>query len=608
MNLSKPSLPNLTINLGITGHRDLPDGKIDGIKTQLNHTFSFVKDFVDYAFEKDLSKYYSLVPPKYFLISPLACGSDRIAAYSALENHFKLQCPIPFGRIGYKEDFETEDSKNEFDRLINDINCERVFELNIDFKDRSAAYLNIGEIVVGHSDILIAIWDGIENNKIGGTGHIVAIAKEQNVPILWIDSNKPENKKLLYLNQEIDFSETALKEVIKSLIYPDGDSDFDELYNNEPTRYWKFSSVSPRIKHLLINGFFKKISLRNERYSKNAQEGWSTFWYGLSAENGSCKTYAEENFKANYQWLDCLSMTYADSYRSAGILRHVSLFLSTLGLGIGFYYGFWYNGGGDKAPSIMLVREIGFAMQALFIYLIRRIYKKNEKERWHQKYIDYRILAEMLRHSILLTSIGTSVHGIILPAFLKKDGVNWINWHFRAIIRSAGIPNILVTAEQLANTRTLINNLLDSQIDYHSSSEINNRKISGRLKKASDFFATATFNVILLRVGVYILNALSFIQIMDGHLVDILVKTSNVLCLLFPALMLLFDSVSIQGGYDMLGQRSAAMKNDLKKLRELTSINADYLTLKQVIHSAAMLMVAEVSDWRLFVNTKKVKK
>jgi len=56
-----------------------------------------------------------------------------------------------------------------------------------------AAYEAVGRLVLRHSDILIAIWDGVKPEGEGGTGQIVDEAMRSEIPTLWIHAHAPHD-------------------------------------------------------------------------------------------------------------------------------------------------------------------------------------------------------------------------------------------------------------------------------------------------------------------------------------------------------------------------------------------------------------------------------
>ncbi len=62
-----------------------------------------------------------------------------------------------------------------------------VFEL--DGVREDSPYVTVGEVVLSHSDILVAIWDGAPANGAGGTAEVVETARVQGMPIFWLETN-----------------------------------------------------------------------------------------------------------------------------------------------------------------------------------------------------------------------------------------------------------------------------------------------------------------------------------------------------------------------------------------------------------------------------------
>jgi len=154
------------IIIGVIGHRDLIEE--DQLITNINKFFEMLR-------QKHPHK-------KIILLSPLADGADRLVARQFLahfKNHkpSKLIVPMPFDRERYMEDFDAS-SKKEFQTLLNA--STKSFQVPSLHQN---GYLDVGRYVVDHVDILLALWDGTFNGKVGGTGDIVNYAKEQGVEV-----------------------------------------------------------------------------------------------------------------------------------------------------------------------------------------------------------------------------------------------------------------------------------------------------------------------------------------------------------------------------------------------------------------------------------------
>lgn len=159
------------VTIGVTGHRDLDDleqisSGVDEALLKIKHSFP----------KEDLT-----------IISPLAEGADRLVVWRAMENNVvHLVVPLPLEISDYMLDFNSISSKAEFVTLLEQ--AAQVIELQAG-ENREASYLAAGLYVLDHSDVLIAVWDGQPARGLGGTGQIVAAARQQKMPLAWVFTN-----------------------------------------------------------------------------------------------------------------------------------------------------------------------------------------------------------------------------------------------------------------------------------------------------------------------------------------------------------------------------------------------------------------------------------
>lgn len=166
--MQKSEQPKREIAIGITGHRWIEETRE-------------IRAAIDRVIERILQTY----PDHMLLIlSPLAQGADRIVAKRLLHHQgTKLTATLPMPIEKYLMDFPSDESKIEFHHLLDQ--AEEIIELP-HRTSRDEAYLAVGRYVLDHCDLLIAVWDGQVAKGVGGTGEIVSIARERNLPIAWI--------------------------------------------------------------------------------------------------------------------------------------------------------------------------------------------------------------------------------------------------------------------------------------------------------------------------------------------------------------------------------------------------------------------------------------
>jgi hypothetical protein len=156
------------LRIGVTGHRKLPEGK-DLIKA--------VNDAIDLAISRSgYSAADRHTPLKLTVVSALAEGADRIVAREVLDRNGSLVCVLPVAKTDlelYRADFESEESKQEFDDLHGRAQQVIAPREHISPEQRDAGYLWAGQEVARRSDVIIAIWDGQAPRGVGGTADLI---------------------------------------------------------------------------------------------------------------------------------------------------------------------------------------------------------------------------------------------------------------------------------------------------------------------------------------------------------------------------------------------------------------------------------------------------
>jgi hypothetical protein len=150
--------------VGVTGHRDLRAADVDALAAQ-------VREFL-----LDLRARYPALP--LVLLSPLADGADSLAAEVAFDLGLRVIAPLPLPEPLYREDFDGPDGLARFDRQ-----SARAERLRLPLLDDDAArsagpardrqYAEAGMFVSRHCHVLLALWDGRDQDAPGGTAQVV---------------------------------------------------------------------------------------------------------------------------------------------------------------------------------------------------------------------------------------------------------------------------------------------------------------------------------------------------------------------------------------------------------------------------------------------------
>jgi len=168
-------LKSVPFLIGITGHRDLTDDD----QAAVSDTVS------------DVLRHYQAAMPNtdIALVSGLAIGADQVAAEAALRIpgvHVIAVLPMPLDE--YRRDFRGVDLER-FDGLL--AQCSGIIDTSIYMEVppvegpeyRNALYQNAGRFIARNCPVLIAAWDGLPPEFIGGTADIVYFKCAELIPL-----------------------------------------------------------------------------------------------------------------------------------------------------------------------------------------------------------------------------------------------------------------------------------------------------------------------------------------------------------------------------------------------------------------------------------------
>jgi hypothetical protein len=175
------------IRIGITGHRNLTGEQLLRIEPAIKRVIENIKHYAQNIDHNNLPVLFT---------SAIATGADTLFANVALK-YFEgsLDIYLPFEKEEYLKDFNTQQDKEEFERIMREPKVKNVVIINkLSAGNRDDLYLQAGKKVVDDSQYIIAVWDEKKARGVGGTGDIVAYAVAQSKNVLVIN---PDHEKLI---------------------------------------------------------------------------------------------------------------------------------------------------------------------------------------------------------------------------------------------------------------------------------------------------------------------------------------------------------------------------------------------------------------------------
>ncbi len=643
-----PPRPPLVVRIGIVGHRWDRLGPAPGpesapsadwqprleacsrverlLATTMTAVLSQVASRVASIGAEPSNGYAMEHPPRVAVVSGMAEGADRIAAHTALELGLELWAVLPFEAAEYRKDFDgawrpplwsRPGAAADFDGLL--ARAASTLEMDGNLRHRAGAYEPLGRAVLAHADLLLVVWDGDESRGAGGTADLVGEARRQDIPIVRIDPARPQS---CWLEDPRDPDQgrsvglERLERRLNDLIQPPeiaglvGPEEWNgrDAFNREVvvrgrllgksygavTRFfgachqWPVQAFAPSALAWLgiIRRLFKP-SLPAD-YAAATADKWRTRW--ANDANLEAGPKAIDALAPIHGWLDHLARNYADRYRSAFTVVFSLAWIATVAAVLGLAAAFL------AAPSAHL-----WAWTELAVMLgILGLTMWGKHERFHEKWISYRLLAEQFRHQTFLWPLGAASTVGRLPTRPSDDDprVAWTGWMYRAWVRQLGLPTARMSPSHLAWCRRMLRDReIPSQRVYHDQAAERYRHLSHVVHTRTEaLFATA----LILAAVHFSETAVHFLGALVGLPGELAGPAISVLSVFLPA-----RAAALHGWAGHADFRSAALRSAQIELRlEQLELEIDGLadgssrTLGQLGLDAAAAMEGELGAWR----------
>ncbi|MFY9555795.1 MAG: hypothetical protein WAV47_13870 [Blastocatellia bacterium] len=620
--LTNPPRAPLVLRVGVVGHRPdpkkraMPDTRalqnISGkLLLHIQDTFAGVADA-----HRDLFS----APPKrpdgkpagLRLISALAEGADQWVASKAAELGYELQAVLPFEQSEYEQDFQDSRILSEFRRLRGLATA--LFEMDGCRERSGESYLAAGRVILNQTDLLVALWDGKDSHGIGGTGQIVREALQRGIPTLWVNWGTPSSWHLMrpawrLIQQPIDVQGDMrlLAEQVTELLVPlyanhngrePNDRQAGEAYFRERRRSWTLLGGWWNFFRDLLRGRPAPLTIRVPEFIPATRASWHKDWHGGPGEKRQHKLprpvidWVEHSIIPHYAWANHLSIYYANHYRSSFVWIYL---LGTMAVLLALI--------GKTAHASHTVEVILIAAEVIVICIIIGLTGYGRRRRWHERWIDYRTLAERLRLVHFYCLLGGLWQNANVPSHLATYGnpaATWMQWHARAVERAVGLPRIAVRTDYLSACKELLlEALIEGQENYHEENVKRLGSTDRRLHRFGEwlFIATLIGCVVHLIVGLRWERFGESAEAWDRWLI---------FCAAFlPALGAAMAAIRSQGEFHRVVQRSRAMSDELEQLKDAVAniptrpneLNSQLL--QQAVEQTTRLMYNEVLDWRI---------
>jgi hypothetical protein len=618
----EPRAP-LVFRIGGIGHRSIEAEDVLGLNTTLTAIFDVVRAVARKALAVSRDAYRANSDLDLFVLSPLAEGADRLVALAGLDKGFRLGAVIPFAPEVYESTFDMSSSPRqateEFRELLSLAALPSGYGVLALDGDTSAhakakAYRDCAAVLADWSDLLIAVLQG---DRWGSeTGISVRDAIDRGVAVVIIDPHDPARFQLAHggeLLEPEDSTPSKLESLIADLLAPAQatlaeSADFTGLrtYLQERVRlcdpiasdyesagpfraetiapFWisPFRWLNPAIINLPQK--FTRWRLKRRLPAANQSHAWDL---PFDRESGS----AFVDLFLRQQRADATANAYAALHRSGQILV---VFLS---LSIGMMAAFAAN----KTNPYLMALELVLLAYVLVVVVVA------QRERWLERWLDYRLIAEVLRCAkFLLVSGRCALAPSVGRAFVaRSESTNWVFTYCRSIFRNLRLSMPGRSANVHPRSRAavadyLVHQCIDAQVSYHMETSSLRHGVEKVLQWMGVCVLAASFAV--LAVNVVIGFHFAGIDKILGALMHQPLAVDIAASL--PAIASAILALRSYGEHMVVVRRSRAVLTVLALHRQQIAESATILALQQRLEASLVVQLRDVEGWFEIFSSK----
>jgi hypothetical protein len=622
MPIVHPPKPRLTLRIGIAGHRpDKLRGEAVGrIAGQLRSVFAAIDTAA-----KDIlvanKECFADEPPVVRLLSGFAEGADQLAV-EACPDGWQVEAILPFPKneyVGYlaKDQPDPAGIASSFEKLL--ASAKTLTELSPgtrqapghqhhdehEARHRGRGYADAGTYFLAQLDVLIAVWDG-KPPKTGGTGAMARHAFEGGIPVVWLSLEQNEPARLIKgfdkhgdpVAPEPDASAGPLAAALHVIFGPPAESDPEGGqsprarlldYYQETWREGCSFVVYDCLKRL-ATWQRPRLVIRFHPFEQLCRE-WEKFIADTpNAED--LRARIRRVLLPRFVWADTLAIYFSHQYRSTYVLAYM-LSAAAVFVALGGLFK-------SDAKAVFVVIEL--VIVGIIIWMIWY----GRRWRWHERWLDYRALAENLRHCRFLAFAGEFGRARQPSKEANRSESSWVLWYLRATLREVGLPTALLDETyQWKLLNATLGHEIEEQLKYHKANITSASNIDRLLHWSGVFcfYFTAAFLCIFLLA--YIGSYFNFVGPLDA-LKSVMTLASAGL----PALGAALAGIRVHGDFEGSKERSVYMVDALNAHKqEYTATINRGITLNEtaeMLLKTARVMSEDIAAWQALYGRKRL--
>jgi hypothetical protein len=623
-----PPKPRLTLRVGVTGHRPdkLAGEAVEGVARQLERVFAAVGGAAEKILRANKSVY-AEAPPIIRLTCGFAEGSDLLAVKSCPAT-WQVEAVLPFPLEEYIKDFRQSaagDGRDVSGALREALKrATTVTELPPPRRDdRERSYAEAGGYLLRQIDMLVAVWDGLPP-KPGGTGALARKAFESGIPLVWIASSGEGDPRLVTGFDDaggpkaanVDATDGPLEDALWPIFAAPAQRASDgRRYESSRTalerylgEFWRHNTYWTAFDVLKRIATHKLPRWRIHSAPPEHRTGeWAPF-LNEAPQASNLRARLETVLLPRFIWADELAVHFSHRYRSVYVLSYL---LSALAVVIALL-GIFRDTLESKVTYVVVeLVVIGFIIGMVLL---------GRRWLWHERWLQYRTLAENLRHARFLAYVSEFGRIHVPSADPEDSEPSWMLWYIRATMREIGLPTAVLHGNyQWKLLKATLVHEIEAQLHWHRANKQASRRMDHGLHHIGNFCFILTFVLLVIFLAMYGIEWFWHGPI--GHrpheslspLAVVLLWLKPLVTLFaagLPALGAAFAGIRVQGDFEGSRERSDHMEEILgKRAEDFRTAEHQPLALEetaQMLIATAQAMSEDVAAWQELYGRKRL--
>jgi hypothetical protein len=583
--------PEPVLTIGVTGHRRLQINSADAhhMEESVRLVLGTLRSSLEQVVTADAS-FFSAHPPRLRIISMIAEGADVLVCNVARSMKIQISCVLPFPANDYLQDFTTPERARMTSQAIDDAAARLVLPGSRNEGDR--AYERANQVILAHSDILLAVWDGARAAGRGGTGDVVQAAVDAAVPTVVVNPQPLTDVMFIRAPTEIEFdgpsafelprrplSVSAATELVRNALGPPSGNtqrqNLQELFEETaPPKTW-------RVEYPIL---LKVVAFKSREKLAHNVAIETKFAQAADEQHQSESKGVDRLLGYRLRRLDALAAHYSQKYRSSVVSGSIFLIVAAAIPGI---VGLLVP---QVAGQAIILQVVANGLILIDGYI-------REKNRWQERWLDFRTTAERLRSLLFLQPLGLAAAA---PTWRLPDrrGGSVGEWYVTRGSREFGPPSSAITASEVAALKErLIHVHINEQVRYHRQTA---RQLGGldRCLRLGARVALGGAAAVGFAFAVSVYNAGTAAVGWKG--------VAMLLLVVLPAATTAFNALRAEADLVRLVERSIGATVTLRRMASaLRALQPTYDAVAVAAGRVAGMMGAELYDWRFVLESRQ---